>query len=120
MQLYIDEDASKQSLIQRLRQAGHNVQSAADAGLLHATDARQLAHAIEHDFVLLTRNDDDFQELHDLILIAAGHHSGVLVVRSDNDPARDMTDRAIVTAVANLESSGVPIADEVHYLNQWR
>lgn len=120
MKLYVDEDASKQSLLQRLRQSGHAVQSAAEAGLLQATDAKQFAHAIENDFALLTRNDDDFQELHELILVAGGHHAGLLVVRSDNDPTRDMTDRAIVTAIENLEQAGVPTTDQVHYLNQWR
>lgn len=38
----------------------------------------------------------------------------------DDDPTRDLTDRRIVTAIGRLESSGVPIANEVHILNHWR
>ena len=30
---------------------------------------------------MLTRDSEDFTDLHDLIMAAGGHHSGVLVVR---------------------------------------
>jgi hypothetical protein len=40
--------------------------------------------------VLMTRDYDDFLDLHDLVQATHGRHSGVMVVRSDNDPARDM------------------------------
>jgi hypothetical protein len=46
--------------------------------------------------VLLTRNYDDFAELHDVVQAAHGTHHGILVVRLDNDPRRDMTDRGVV------------------------
>ena len=50
----------------------------------------------------------------------AGHHAGILIVRFDNDPRHNLTDRGIATAISKLESSGVPIADRIHVLNQWR
>jgi hypothetical protein len=31
-----------------------------------------------------------------------------------------MNDRAIARAIGNLESAGVPIANELHILNHWR
>ncbi len=53
-------------------------------------------------------------------MAARGHHLGLLVVRFDNDPRHNLTDRGIVTALANLESSGLPIPDRIHVLNHWR
>jgi hypothetical protein len=38
----------------------------------------------------------------------------------DNDPTRDMTPRQIVTAISNLESARVPLANRVYVLNHWR
>jgi hypothetical protein len=35
----------------------------------------------------MTRDHEDFADLHDLVLAVGGHHPGILVVRFDNDPA---------------------------------
>jgi hypothetical protein len=58
--------------------------------------------------------------LHFLVQFTGGKHPGLLVVRSDNDPKRDMADRDIVRAIAKLEGAGVPVANEFHILNHWR
>ena len=42
---------------------------------------------------------------------------GILIIRFDNDPTRDMTPRHIVTAIARLESAGVPSENQVHILH---
>jgi hypothetical protein len=54
------------------------------------------------------------------VILAGGHHPGVLVVRKDNDPTRDLKLKEIVRAIRKLIVSGIPIADEYHTLNQWR
>jgi hypothetical protein len=69
---------------------------------------------------VLTQDSEDFEDLHDLVMAAAGHHAGILIVRIDNDPRRNLTDRGIATAISKLESSGTPIRDQIHILNQWR
>jgi len=120
MRLYLDEDSASPLLARLLANAGHDVQVPAEVQLGGETDPAQLTHAIRQQRVLLTSNYDDFEELHDLILAAAGHHPGVLVVRQDNDPTRDMTERAIVRAIGNLERSGSAPADSFVILNQWR
>jgi hypothetical protein len=56
----------------------------------------------------------------ELILEAKGHHSGVLIVRRDNDPTRDPKPAGIVRAIRNLEAAAVPIQDELQILNHWR
>jgi len=75
---------------------------------------------LKHKHVFLTRNHDDFEDLHLLLQAAGGAHGGIVVVRSDNDPSRDMKDRDVARAIANLDAAGVPIANEVHILNHWR
>ena len=59
--------------------------------------------------VLLSHNYRDFEELHDLILAAQGHHPGLLVIRKDNDPRRDLKPSGIVRAIANLTATSLPI-----------
>ena len=120
MRLYLDDDISAAVLIRTLRHAGHDVQTSADAGIAGHPDPIHLAHAIRTDRRLLSRNYRDFELLHLLILQAGGHHPGILVVRRDNDPRRNMTPADIVRALHNLEAAGVPIADEYHILNHWQ
>ena len=79
-----------------------------------------LIWAIAQALPVLTRDSKDFQDLHDLIMAAGGHHPGMLVVRFDNDPRHNLTDRGIGSAINKLESSGIPIPDRIHVLNQWR
>ena len=88
--------------------------------MISASDARVFSRAIGQDLPVLTRDFEDFTDLHDLIMAAGGHHPGVLVVRFDNAPRHNMTDGGIATAIHNLESSGVIIADQLHVLNHWR
>jgi hypothetical protein len=79
-----------------------------------------LTLSIAQGFPVLTRDSEDFDDLHDLVIAAAGHHAGILIVRFDNDPRHNVTDRGIATAISKLESSGVPIRDRIHLLNQWQ
>lgn len=120
MNLYLDDDMAKGSLVARLRRAGHQVVLPNDAGLSGAWDPLHLLHAVQQRLVLVSKNHDDFRDLHLLVQAASGRHSGILVVRSDNDPRRDMTDGDIIRAIANLEAANGPIANEFQILNHWR
>lgn len=79
-----------------------------------------LTHAIRDSRAVLSRNYGDFENLHDLIMAAQGHRCGVLVVRKDNDPKRDLNAHGVVRAITNLLAAGVPIADQSIVLNHWR
>jgi hypothetical protein len=46
--------------------------------------------------------------------------TAILLVRFDNDPRHNLTDRGIGTANIKLEASAVGIRDRIHTLNQWR
>ena len=120
MRFLIDENMSDRLLASRLKAQGHDPVLAIDVGLLSASDPRVLIWAIAQTLPVLTRDSEDFTDLHDLIMAAGGHHLGVLIVRFDNDPRHNLTDRGIAGAINKLESSGLPIPDRIHVLNQWR
>jgi len=120
MNLYLDDDSAKGALVARLRKTGHQVVVPADAFLSGAADPRHFLYAVRHGLVLLTKNHDDFAELHLLIQATRGRHTGILAIRFDNDPTRDLKDAEIVRALRNLEQSGAPMANEFHILNPWR
>src|SRR4051812_35456910 len=103
MNLYLDDDSAKASLVGLLRRLGHQIAIPADAGLTGGSDPRHLMHTVQHNLVLLTKNHDDFEDLHLLVQATGGKHPGLLVVRLDNDPSRDMKDRDIARALGNLE-----------------
>jgi predicted nuclease of predicted toxin-antitoxin system len=120
MNLYLDDDSAKGALVARLRKSGRQVVVPADALLDGAADPRHLLYAVRQGLVLLTRNHDDFEDLHLLVQATQGRHTGILAIRFDNDPTRDMKDAEIVRAIRNLEQSGAPMANEFHILNHWR
>jgi predicted nuclease of predicted toxin-antitoxin system len=120
MKLYIDDDTAKAALVARLKKDGHHVVVPADVGLSGAADPRHLLYAVENELVLLTRNHDDFQDLHRLVQATHGIHTGILAIRSDNDPTRDMKDAEIARAIRSLEQSGAATTNEFHILNHWR
>jgi hypothetical protein len=120
MRLYLDDDSAAPLLAKLLRNAAHDVELPQNVNLSGRADPVHLTHTIVHARIVLTRNYGDFEDLHNLITAAQGHHSGILVVRKDNDPKRDLTDSGIVRAIAKLQNAGVPIADNYVILNHWR
>jgi predicted nuclease of predicted toxin-antitoxin system len=120
MRILVDENMAGRRLSQLLEAAGHDVILAFDAGLLSATDPRVMIWAIGQSRAVLTRDYEDFEDLHDLISSAGGSHHGILAIRFDGDPRRSLSDRGITTAIAKLAASGVPVAGMFHILNQWR
>jgi predicted nuclease of predicted toxin-antitoxin system len=120
VRILIDENLSSQRLAARLEAMGHDVVLVDDVGLLSASDARVLTWAIGQDRSVLTRDTEDFEELHDLVLASESHHPGMLFVRFDRNPRHNMTEQGIAIAVGKLDASGVPIPNLIHVLNHWR
>jgi predicted nuclease of predicted toxin-antitoxin system len=120
MRLYLDDDSASILLARLLHQAGHDVQQPADVAISGEDDSVHLAHAVREDRVLLSHNYRDFENLHDLVMAVGGRYPGILVVRKDNDPRRDLHERGIVRAIAKMLSAGVPVADQYTVLNHWR
>jgi hypothetical protein len=120
MRIYLDDDSASPLLARLLRQAGHEVQLPADAGLSGEDDAVHFAHAAKDDRALLSGNHRDFLNLHNLVMQVKGHHPGILVVRRDNDPKRDLTPRGIVRAIRNFLAATISLGDQYVILNHWR
>jgi predicted nuclease of predicted toxin-antitoxin system len=120
MRFLVDENLSSPRLASRLRAHGHDPVLTRDVGLLSVTDPRVLIYSIDQGLPVLTQDSEDFEDLHDLVIAAAGHHPGILIIRFDNDPRHNLTDRGIATAISKLESSAVAFRDQIHVLNQWR
>jgi predicted nuclease of predicted toxin-antitoxin system len=120
MRLPVDENLCDRSLESRLRAQGHDHILAIDVGLRSFADPRVLIWAIGQGLPVLTQDSEDFEDLHDLVMAAGGDHPGLLIVRVGRDPRHNMTNRGISVAISKLESSGLPIPDQLHVLNQWR
>ena len=120
MRLYLDEDTADGILFKLLVAAGHDVVAPAGEGMSSETDPKQLIHSIRTRRAFVTHNYKDFKDLHELIKTARGSHPGILVIRRDNDSARDLSTRGIVNAIRKLELSGQTVENEYHTLNQWR
>jgi len=120
MKLYLDDNRASAALAAMLRKAGHEVVVPKDVGLAGASDPRHLRHATKQGFVLLTADQVDFTDLHDLILTAGGTHPGILFVLFENDVKRDMKANQIVAAIGKLEMSGLNPSSQIAILNHWR
>jgi predicted nuclease of predicted toxin-antitoxin system len=118
--LYLDDNLASPLLAHLLRNARHDVQLPVEVGMGGKADAVHFAHAVRDDRICLSQDYGDFENLHDLVVAVRGHHPGIMVVRQDNDPKRDLTPRRIVRAIGNLLGAGVPMADQYVILNQWR
>jgi predicted nuclease of predicted toxin-antitoxin system len=120
MNIYLDDDSAAALLVRLLAREGHDAQLPADVSMSGENDPVHLRHAIDEGRVLLSRNYDDFKELHELVIASGGKHPGLLLVRQDNNPKRDMNAPLIVRAIRNLLGSGIPIPNDLHILNHWR
>lgn len=120
MNLCVDEDTSWDSLVKRLRGAGHDVLTVGEMDALGESDAAQLTRAIGLSRVFVSQNHDDFRDLHLLAAAAGGRHPGILMIRQDNDPSRDMSPKGIVNAIGKLEASAFDVGNQFIILNQWR
>ena len=113
--LLVDEDSQAKYLISLLKAAGHDVLSINAADIAGFSDDKVLEYARQHDRILLTRNCDDFQSLHQ----ANSNHPGILAIYQDAEPAKNMSYQAIVKAISNIETTGLEIASQFAVLNQW-
>jgi predicted nuclease of predicted toxin-antitoxin system len=120
MRLYLDDNILDTKLVRLLTKAGHQVLLPSQLSMTGKSDPRHLAVAIRQFCAFLTRNHDDFLDLHELVIASGGNHFGILAVRYDNDARRDMKSPAIVIAIAKLEAACIPLGNSFHILNQWR
>jgi uncharacterized protein with PIN domain len=113
--LLLDEDSQAKYLINLLKAASYNILTVSEAGLESVDDKEVLEFSVQQKRVLLTRNCNDFLELHQL----NSNHFGILAVYQDSDPLKNMSYQAIVQAIGNLEASDLNLSGQFVVLNQW-
>jgi hypothetical protein len=116
LNIYLDDCAYARVLVQLLRAARHRVVTPMEAGTSGKADEVHLQFAASQGLALLTKNPDDFAQLHE----TSSEHAGILVSYQDNDPDRDMTYGEIVRAIGNLERAGITLSKSFQVLNAWR
>lgn len=115
LKLFIDEDTQDKLLVKLLRNAGHDVFTVNEAGLMGQADPLVFNYAKEQERLLLTYNCGDFETLHR----QTPHHSGILVVYRDFNSLKNMSFKAIVKAIANLEEAAMDLTNQFISLNHW-
>jgi predicted nuclease of predicted toxin-antitoxin system len=120
LSLYLDDCADDDVLVALLRRAGYEVHTPRSAGTSGASDDEHLAYAAHHEYALLTKDPDDFLELHLHWRSIPRSHSGILLIYEEKEVSKNMTRAQIVAAIDHLVASGVPLANEIHTLNHWR
>ena len=103
-----------------LRRAGHAVHTPRSTGMSGSSDDEHLSYAARHGYVLLTKDPDDFLDLHLHWHATNRTHSGILLVYEEKEVNKNMSRAQVVIAIEHLVASGIPIANESHTLNHWR
>lgn len=120
MEFYLDDCADANDLVFLLRQAGYGVRTPRTEQTRGLNDPLHLEHAAACGCALVTKNPQDFRDLHQAWQAQGRPHHGILLIYEENIRGKDMEPADIVRAIRNLLASGVPIADELHVLNHWR
>lgn len=116
LNIYLDDCAFAKKLVGLLRSAGHRVVTPVEAGTSGKADELHLLFAASQGLILVTKNPDDYAQLHEV----SSEHAGIVVIYQDNDPNRDMAYEEIVRAIGNLERAGMTFPKALHVLNAWR
>jgi hypothetical protein len=120
VKLYLDDDTCAALLVAVLRKAGHDVLIPSDIGMSGRHDAEHLLRCVQNGRVFLTRNYRDFVPIHDLIAGCSGSHTGIIVIRQDDDPRKNMSPKGIVSAVRRVEHVYSDLGNQLITLNDWR
>ena len=83
--VYLDENVNLQ-VAAILRAAGYDVTSAREAGMLHASDDRQLEYATSQGRVLYTQDQGDYRQLARRWAAEGRHHAGIFSSASISAP----------------------------------
>ena len=120
MNLYLDDNLAEKHLANFLAKDGHSVIQPVDVSMNGKSDPKHFVYSIQNHRLILTRDREDFEELHQLVTASGGSHPGILVVRSEKDSTKKMKPRHIVVAISNLAKSGFECANNYVVLNHWR
>ena len=115
LRLLLDEDIQAKLLVTLLRKAGHDALTINDVNLTGQLDPVILDYARQTNRILLTQNCHDFENLHSI----NPNHLGILAIYHGDNPSKDMSLKAIVKAISNLEAANIPLVNQFIALNHW-
>jgi len=119
LKLLLDECLLDKSLVSKLRNAGHDVITASEVGLIRKRDEVIFQYAIDQQRIVLTTNCDDFIILAGTATTTQNSYPGILLVYRYNNPNKDMSNEQIVTAINNLEKTSAVISSNCYSLNRY-
>jgi hypothetical protein len=99
-----------------LIEAGHHATTPFEAGIAGVDDLLHFEYARQHQLTILTRDPDDFEELHRQY----ERHYGIIAICEEADRRKNMSYADIVRAINNLASANVSLIDQFYVLNHWR
>jgi predicted nuclease of predicted toxin-antitoxin system len=116
VRLLLDENCASRELQQRLRIAGHDVETTLEAPGAGVSDITIAAYASSERRVVVSKDTSDFARLY----AARDEHPGVLLIFEDSSPRR-LTAEAIVRAIRHIEATYACIDGMILALNdfQW-
>ena len=101
MKLLLDEQLSA-TISEQLRTRGHDVVSAAEAGLAGVADEQVLSAAVRDRRAVVTNNIKDFRPMHAAYLKMDTKHCGIVFVPTDKYGLRRNQLGALITALDQL------------------
>lgn len=113
--LLIDEDTLAKVLVKMLKESGHDVLTVNEVGLSGEPDSVVLDYARKNRRIVVTRNCQDFEDLH----LENSAHSGIFAIYENKDYSKDISRQEIVKAIANLEAASIPLTNQFISLNHW-
>lgn len=116
LNLYLDDCAYSKRLRGLLLDEGHHVVTPFDAGLAGADDLVHFEYATRNRLVIVTKDANDFEELHQ----QHSQHFGILAICEEADRSKNMSYADIVRAINNLVSADVELENQFYVLNHWR
>jgi hypothetical protein len=113
--LYLDEDSQSDALVAALRGKGLDVLTSKESGMDGRSDVDQLSHAVSLGRTFVTRNVSDFRALHKTLMVAGGHHAGLLFVHA----SFSIGERVRRIERMRFALSAEDIADRDEFLSAW-
>ena len=116
VRLYLDADAIDSDLVEALRLRNLDLDTALEAGMVHASDDQQLAYAADAGRVLYSFNIRDFMILYGDYQVGGKHHAGIILAPQQRYSIGEQM-RRLLKIVA--EKSAEDMRDNVEFLSAW-
>jgi len=116
IQLYLDEDSMRHSLVLALRARGVDVLTAFEAGMIHRDDMEHVEYASARGRVVYTANPVDFTRIHAEYMSQGKSHAGMIVVPQQRYSWGEQA-RRLLKLITNR--SAEEMKNRIEFLSAW-